>query len=765
MSTEDLESREAIDRARDGATSAGVELAVDGMTCGSCAAHVQSTLVKQPGVAEAEVNFANKRATVVPESDQLDVGGLQRAVADIGYGLRPAEETSAAEDPEAAEQRMWFYRTLVAAPLTLIVVWLAMFSGELGEHPVARWSQLALTIPVQFWVGWPFLKGMVQRALQRSANMDTLIGLGTLAAFGYSTVALFVGGFLYFEVAAFIVAALALGKYFEARARRRAGNAIKKLLELGAKEATVLRGGAEVTVPVDELSIGDHMLVRPGEKIPTDGEVIDGASAIDESMLTGESVPVEKIAGDTVTGATVNTSGVLTVRATAVGSDTALARIVRMVQEAQSGKAPMQRLADRISAVFVPIVIVIALGSLAGWSLLAGDPVNGLVAAVAVLIIACPCALGLATPIAIMVGTGRGAELGVLIKRIETLERTREITTVVFDKTGTLTRGTMTVTDIVTESIDGAGTSEQDLLRRAGAVEANSEHPIGAALASAATEQVGELPVTAGFGAPTGQGVHATVEDATVLVGKRAWLAEQGMSASEELDQAASRLEGEGKTVVFAGWDEQVRGVLAVADTVKDNAAEVVGELQRLGMTVAMLTGDNARTADAIARAVGIDRVLAEVHPGDKKGEVERLQAEGEVVAMVGDGINDAPALVQSDLGIAIGTGTDVAIESSDLTLMRSDLRGVPQSIRLSRRTYRTIQQNMGWAFGYNILAIPAAAAALLNPMIAGAAMAFSSVSVVLNALRMRRFGRTSWAAPGAEGEEAPGAYNAGPGG
>ncbi|MDV6011860.1 heavy metal translocating P-type ATPase [Haloechinothrix sp. LS1_15] len=739
MSNRRTEQREAAERARNGSTGAGVELAVEGMSCGACAARVQKTLARQPGVADAEVNFASRRATVIPESGEVDVGALQRVVSDIGYELHPVEDgVDSADDPEAAEQRMWFVRTLVAVPPTLIVVWLAMFSGELGEHPAARWTQLALTIPVQFWVGWPFLKGMVQRALQRSANMDTLIGLGTLAAFGYSTVALFVGGFLYFEVAAFIVAALALGKYFEARARRRAGHAIKALLELGVKEATVLRGGTEMTVPVGELRIGDHMLVRPGEKIPTDGEIVDGVSAVDESMLTGESIPVEKTPGDAVTGATLNTSGVLTVRATAVGADTALARIVRMVQDAQSGKAPMQRLADRISGVFVPIVIVIALLSLAGWWLLAGDPVNGLIAAVAVLIIACPCALGLATPIAIMVGTGRGAELGVLIKRIETLELTRQVTTVVLDKTGTLTRGEMTVTDVVSEP-DG---DDRELLRRAGAAEAGSEHPIGRAVVAAAAERVGELPAASDFDAPTGQGVRATIEDTTVLVGRPSWMAEQGIAVPEEIGSAVARLEADGKTVVVAGWDGRARGVIAVADTLKDNAAEVVGELHRLGMSVAMLTGDNRRTAEVIAETVGIDRVLAEVHPGDKKDEIERLQAEGEVVAMVGDGINDAPALVQADLGIAIGTGTDVAIESSDLTLMRSDLRGVPQSIRLSRRTYRTIQQNLGWAFGYNILAIPAAAAALLNPMIAGAAMALSSISVVLNALRMRRFER-----------------------
>ena len=696
-------------------------------------------------MAEAEVNYATGRATVAFDPSLVGTQRLQEAIDRLGYTITPVadvptvdEDGGEVEDAEERAQRLWLRRVVIAVPPTLVVLWLAMFSGELGEETWARWTQFVLATPVQFWVGWPFLAEMARRARRLSANMDTLIGIGTLAAYGYSSVALLVGGFLYFEVAAAIVALLALGRYFEARAKSRAGHAIRALLELGANQARVLRDGDEVMVATEEVQVGDLLRIRPGEKVPADGEVVEGASAVDESMLTGESLPIDKAVGDTVVGASVNTAGVLTVRTTAVGEDTALAQIVRLVQDAQRGKAPVQRLADRISAVFVPVVIVIALLAFAGWAILAGDPLQGLIVAVAVLIIACPCALGLATPIAIMVGTGRGAELGVLIKRIETLERTRQITTVVFDKTGTLTRGQMVVTDIeVAEGVDA-----EVLLRRAGAVEADSEHPIGHAIALAAREHTGSLPGATGFEALAGRGVRAEVEGVTVWVGRRDLLNDAEVSLDEVLERHATQLEQDGKTAVFVGWEGRARGVLAVADELKDDAAQVVGELQAMGLTVTMLTGDNARTAKAIARQVGIDRVLAEVYPGDKRGEIERLQDAGEIVAMVGDGVNDAPALVQADLGIAIGTGTDVAIESSDLTLMRGDLPGVPMAIRLSRRTYRTILQNLGWAFGYNVAAIPLAALGLLNPMIAGAAMAFSSVSVVLNALRLRRFER-----------------------
>jgi cation-transporting ATPase V len=728
------------DATRDPAAPAAarqLDFDVEGMTCGSCAVRVQRVLGRQPGVVGAEVNLATGTARVAP-AGAVDVGGLQAAVERIGYRLSPASsggKTDAGDQAEAA----WRRRLLVAVPLALGLVALAMVPGGVMEQPWGRLAALVLATPVQFWVGWPFLREAARRARRRTANMDTLIAMGTLAAYGFSVAQLVTEGMdLYFEAAAVIIAFLVLGRYVEARARGRAGQAIRALLELGAKQARVLRDGQEIMVAVEQVVVGDLLRVRPGEKLPTDGEVVAGASAVDESMLTGESVPVDKAVGDPVTGATVNTSGVLTVRATRVGTQTALAQIVRLVQDAQASKGHIQRLADRVAGVFVPVVIGIALVTFAGWTLLGGDPQAGLVAAVAVLIIACPCALGLATPTAILVGTGRGAELGVLIKGVEVLEQTRRITTVVFDKTGTLTRGEMALTD----TLPAVGLDELQLLRRAGAVEADSEHPIGRAIATAACRRVGTLPAAAGFQALAGRGARADVDGATVWVGRGKLMADAGLLLPAAIEDAAGRLEQDGKTVVLVGWDGEVRGVLAVADTLKDDAAELVGRLHAIGLEVAMLTGDNARTANAIADRVGIERVLAEVLPDDKVGEVARLQGEGRVVAMVGDGVNDAPALVQADLGIAIGTGTDVAIEASDLTLLRGDLAGVATAIGLARRTYRVIVQNLGWAFAYNVAAIPLAAFGLLSPIVAGAAMALSSVSVVGNSLRLRRFGR-----------------------
>lgn len=733
------ETDTAMPIVHDGATW---DLAVRGMTCASCANRVQRTLGKQPGVAHAEVNFATATAHLVLAEPPADPDVLRSAVDKAGYQLildRPlpiADESDPAEDEEAIAQRSWLRRVIAAWPLGLATMILA-FWVPAAEQAWSPWAQLALATPVQFVVAWPFLREAARRARRFTANMDTLIALGTLAAYTFSLVELLRGGTeLYFETAALLIAFLVLGRYFEVRARRRAGKAIRALLELGAKQARVIRDGIEVMVPAEEVRVGELMRIRPGEKIPTDGEVVDGASAVDESMLTGESLPVDKAVGAAVAGATVNTSGVLTVRATAIGSDTTLAQIVSLVSAAQAGKGRAQRLADRISAVFVPIVILIAVATFTAWWLLVGDPIAGLIAGVAVLIVACPCALGLATPVAIMVGTGRGASLGILIKGVEVLERTRKITTVVFDKTGTLTRGEMALTDVIAED----GTDEADLLRRASAVEADSEHPIGAAIAAAGQSRFGGVPPVSGFAAVTGHGVRAEVEGATVWVGRRKLAAEAGLSLSESLAAAAERLESQGRTAVFAGWDGQFRGVLAVADTVKDGAAETIAQLHRMGLKVAMITGDNARTAAAIADRVGIDTVLAEVLPADKQSEVTRLQRAGEVVAMVGDGVNDAPALVAADLGIAIGTGTDVAIESSDLTLMRGELSGVPTAIRLSRQTYRTILQNLGWAFAYNVALIPLAALGLLNPIFAGAAMGFSSVSVVANSLRLLRF-------------------------
>ena len=730
-------SQQVHDR-REGAESTEVELAVSGMTCGSCAARVEKVLARQDGVERAGVNFATERATVVFHPDRVDVEDLVAAVAKIGYGLVPAEAGAETEDvdAEAALRAMWLRRVLVAWPLGLAVLVLSLF---FMHDPWARWSAFALAVPVQFWAGWPFLHTAAVRARSHQANMDTLIAIGTLAAFTFSAYNVAFGpshSDHYFDTSALIIAFLLLGRYFEATAKGRASSAIRTLLELGAREARLVVDGEEQMVPVEGVRVGDVLRVRPGEKIPVDAEVLDGRSAVDESMLTGESVPVDKGPGDRVAGATLNANGALTLRATAVGSDTALAQIVRLVEEAQGTKAPVQRLADRISSVFVPMVLVLAAATFVGWWVLAGDAGGGIVAAVAVLIIACPCALGLATPTAIMVGTGRGAAMGVLIKGGEVLERSKKVDTVVFDKTGTLTRGEMALTDVV-----GAdGEDETVVLGRAAAVEAASEHPVGRAVVVGAQDRLGAVPAATGFESVAGHGVRAVIDATVVHVGRRKLMNEAGLMADTALDAHADRLEGEGRTAVFAGWDGRVRGVLAVADTLKDDAPAAVAELRSMGIQVVMITGDNARTAASIAAQVGIERVLAEVLPAHKVDEVRRLQAEGRVVAMVGDGINDAPALVQADLGIAIGTGTDVAIESSDITLLSGDLHGVATAIRLSRRTFRTILQNLGWAFGYNLAALPLAVVGALNPIIAGAAMAFSSVSVVSNSLRLYRF-------------------------
>ncbi len=729
------------------------EFEIGGMTCGSCAARIQKVLSRQPGVGEAEVNYATGRATVTSaDGAAIDPSALADAVGRAGYELTDIADRSTPSGPSAAERAdrvdldeakhrsLWLRRAVLSAPVAVFMLSTMLYHETAMMTDWLRWLQFALAIPVQFYVGWPILVGAAQRARHLTANMDTLIAMGTLSAFLFSTYQLFTGGMeLYFEAAVVIMFFITLGRYLEARAKGRAGKALRSLVELGAKEARLLRNGAEEMVPVESVRVGDVVKIRPGEKVPIDGEVVDGSCAVDESMLTGESLPVDKRPGDKVAGATVNTSGVLTIRATAIGTETALAQIVRLVEDAQTGKSAAQRLADRISAVFVPVVISISLLTFLGWAVIGGSVQDGVYAAVAVLIIACPCALGLATPMAIMVGTGRGAQLGILIKSVEVLERTRRITTVVFDKTGTLTQGAMSVTDVVTVG----GTTDAELLAKAGAVEADSEHPIGQAIADAARESSGSLGSVTGFDTIVGHGIRADVDGTTVWVGRRELAAQASLHLADSLDEQAVALESQGRTAVFAGWDGEVRGVIAVADTLKESAVSTVRQLHDLGLTVAMITGDNARAAQSIADAVGIDRVIAEVLPQDKQDEVRRLQDAGEVVAMVGDGVNDAPALVQADLGIAIGTGTDVAIESSDLTLMRGDVAGVVTAIALSRRTYRTIVQNLFWAFGYNTVAIPLAVSGLLSPLIAGAAMAFSSVSVVANSLRLRGFGPT----------------------
>lgn len=723
---------------------------VKGMTCASCARRVERALAKQPGVDEASVNFPLERVTVAA-TGTIDVTRLQKAVEDAGYELVAPEPDHGGHDghdeheghdhgiaigADEERTRVAFRQFISAAILTVPAVYLATFgpTDQMMEAPGwSRWAQFALILPVEFWAGRRFLVSAWKQALHRAVNMDTLVAVGTLSAVGYSTYALFFGGDLYFETAGVIMTFLLLGKYFEHRSKSRASSAIKSLMEMGAKTAIVVRDGTEVEVPVEELQPGDLMRVRPGAKIPTDGVIKEGDSSVDESMLTGESVPVDKGPGDEVYGATINASGALLVEATRVGSETALAQIARLVEDAQNRKAPIEHLVDRVAGIFVPVVIGIAAVTLAGWLLTGHSVEDALIAAVAVLIIACPCAMGLATPAAIMVGTGRGAQLGILIKGGDVLERSGSIDVVVLDKTGTITRGEMSVTDVVAH-----GTSEDDLLRMAGAVESLSEHPIARSIAEAAAERTGALPPAQGFASMTGSGVRGTVEGSEVAVGRPSFL--ELPELPEELAEASARLESLGRTVVWVGRDGKAAGLIAVADTVKPTAGAAISRLHQLGLETVMITGDNRTTAEAIAREVGIDRVLAEVLPEDKVEQIALLQSEGKKVAMIGDGINDAPALARADLGVAVGTGAEVAIEASDLTLVGGDPVLAAAAIELSRRTLRVIKENLIWAFGYNVAAIPLAALGLLNPMIAAAAMAFSSVSVVANALRLRRF-------------------------
>ncbi|MFE1429226.1 heavy metal translocating P-type ATPase [Streptomyces fungicidicus] len=742
---------------RTAGAEAEVELAIGGMTCASCAARIEKKLNRMEGVT-ATVNYATEKARV-SYGGEVTVPDLIATVEATGYTARrpaPPDEPAGGGTPEPDELLPLRQRLITAVVLAVPVIAMAMVPALQFEY--WQWLSLTLAAPVVTYAAWPFHRAAFTNARHGAATMDTLISVGTSAAFLWSLWALFLGtagtpgmthpfeltiargdgaGNIYLEAAAGVTAFILAGRYFEARAKRKAGAALRALLELGAKDVTVLTSdGGEKTVPVAELRTGDRFLVRPGEKIATDGTVVEGSSAVDASMLTGESVPVEVAAGDPVTGATVNVGGRLVVEATRVGADTQLARMAQLVEDAQNGKAAAQRLADRISAVFVPVVIALALGTLGFWLGNGAGLTAAFTAAVAVLIIACPCALGLATPTALMVGTGRGAQLGILIKGPEVLESTRRVDTVVLDKTGTVTTGRMTLLAVHTS----AGTDETEVLRLAGALEHSSEHPIARAVADGAREKAGPLPTPEDFANVPGLGVQGVVEGHAVLVGREGLLREWALELPEDLRRARERAEAAGHTAVLAAWDGEARAVLEIADAVKETSPEAIRRLRALGLRPVLLTGDNEAVARSVAREVGIEEVIAEVLPQDKVDVVKRLQAEGRSVAMVGDGVNDAAALAQADLGLAMGTGTDAAIEAGDLTLVRGDLRAAADAIRLARRTLGTIRSNLFWAFAYNVAALPLAAAGLLNPMIAGAAMAFSSVFVVGNSLRLRTF-------------------------
>ncbi|MEV7526912.1 heavy metal translocating P-type ATPase [Agrococcus sediminis] len=751
--------------------SSSYELEIGGMTCSSCAMRIERKLNKLEGI-EASVNYATEKARVTaPEG--FDPSLLIAEVEKTGYTAtlpKPkAAEAQPGDDEEPVDHELVALRQRLIGSIVLSVPVILMAMIPALQFTYWQWLSLALAAPVVVWAAWPFHRAAWMNLRHGAATMDTLVSVGTGAAFLWSLFALFFGtagvpgmthpfelsiapsdgaANIYLEVAAGVTMFLLAGRYFEKRSKRQAGAALRALLELGAKDVAVMRGGTEVRIAIEELAVGDEFVVRPGEKIATDGVIVAGSSAIDASMLTGESVPVEAGPGDAVTGGTVNASGRLVVRASRVGADTQLAQMARLVEDAQSGKAEVQRLADRVSAIFVPIAIAIAVVTLGAW-LGAGFPMaSAFTAAVAVLIIACPCALGLATPTALLVGTGRGAQMGILIKGPEVLESTRKVDTIVLDKTGTVTSGRMTLVD----AVPTPGTDRRQLLRLAGAIEDASEHPIAQAIAKGATEQLDELlPPVEDFRSVEGKGVTGVVEGHAVLVGRQSLLEDWSVATDAELQRRKTAAEEAGETAVLVAWDGEIRGLLVVADTVKPTSAEAVLQLRELGLTPILLTGDNETVAKRIAAEVGIDEVIAEVLPGDKADVVSRLQSEGKVVAMVGDGVNDAAALAQADLGLAMGTGTDAAIQASDLTLVRGDLRSAADAIRLARRTLGTIKGNLFWAFGYNVIAIPLAALGLLNPMIAGAAMAFSSVFVVGNSLRLRSFRSRAEERPAAE--------------
>jgi Cu+-exporting ATPase len=739
-----------------------LELDIGGMTCASCAARIEKKLNKLEGVT-ATVNYATESAHVVVDDTQIAADDLVATVEKLGYTAQvPQPRVSgdegtpgAATSGEDPETKAWRQRLIVSSVLSAPVLLMSMLPALQFDN----WQWLALTLasPVVVWGAWPFHRAAWMNARHGTATMDTLISVGVGAAYLWSLYALFFGSAgetgmtmdssmemsgsgpsdLYLEVASVVTVFIVAGRYLERRAKDRSGQALRTLLDLGAKAASVLRDGTETRVPVDQLAVGDLFVVRPGEQIATDGVVVEGSSAVDTAMVTGESVPVEVGTDDPVVGATVNVGGRLVVRATRVGADTQLAQMARLVSEAQAGKAPVQRLADRVAAVFVPVVIAIAVVTWLAWLALGGSATEAFTASVAVLIIACPCALGLATPTALLVGTGRGAQLGIVIRGPEVLESTRRVDTVVLDKTGTVTTGRMTVTTVLPAASTDTGT----LLERAGAVEHASEHPIARAIARYAADEVGPLPAAESFQNHGGRGVTAVVDGHAVVVGRPGWItAEWSLTIPDDLRDSLSSAQRRGETVAVVGWDGAVHGLVLVSDAVKPTSAQAVAELRSLGLEPVLLTGDHPATARTVAEQVGIDRVVADVLPEGKVDEVRRLQAEGRVVAMVGDGVNDAPALAASDLGLAMGTGTDAAMQASDLTLVRGDLRAAPDAIKLSRRVLTTIKGNLFWAFAYNVAAIPLAAFGLLNPMIAGLAMAASSLFVMGNSLRLRRF-------------------------
>ena len=776
----------SVSSAQPVAPSAIVELEISGMTCASCAMRIEKKLNKLDGVS-ATVNYATEKATITAPGD-LDPQNLIAEIEKTGYsavlpappksarrsststGTKTSTSTKTAEDPTTpADRELTSLRRRLIASVVLSVPVIAMAMIPALQFDYWQWVSLALATPVIIWAAWPFHKAAWVNLRHGAATMDTLISVGTLAAYAWSLYALFLGtagmpgmthafeftvapsdgaANIYLEVAAGVTMFVLAGRYFEKRSKRQAGAAMRALLGLGAKEVAVLRGGVETLIPIEGLAVGDEFVIRPGEKIATDGVVVAGSSAVDASMLTGESIPVEVGVGDAVTGATVNAGGRLVVRATRVGADTQLAQMAKLVETAQSGKADVQRLADRVSGIFVPIVIGLAIVVLLAWIALGFPLASAFTAAVAVLIIACPCALGLATPTALLVGTGRGAQLGILIKGPEVLESTRKVDTIVLDKTGTVTTGTMTLLEVFTADY----TSREQLLRLAGALENASEHPIAQAIARGAAHEVGVLPTPEDFSNIEGKGVQGIVDGHAVLVGRDSLLADWSQTLPEPLALAKAAAESEGKTAVAVGWDGQARGVLVVADAVKATSREAIAQLTALGLTPILLTGDNRAVAEQVAAEVGITEVIAEVMPRDKVDVIIRLQSEGRVVAMVGDGVNDAAALAQADLGLAMGTGTDAAIQAADITLVRGDLRSAADAIRLSRRTLGTIKTNLFWAFAYNVAAIPLAALGLLNPMLAGAAMAFSSVFVVGNSLRLRSFTSRAGAGAGAGG-------------